>query len=138
MKNLENEFIEHMHVTFSYIDWRHDEIEVVGGSENIGTSFDNKTYVVRAEVEHAETGPLSGKFGLWTHYRDYKVFGEEALAPPTTQTSFAGFVYEELEINPAAQLLLGGRIRGQRLQSGCERGRTRARCGARAPGGATA
>ena len=110
MKNLENEFIEHMHVTFSYIDWRHDELEVVGGSESIGTSFDNKTYVVRAEVEHAETGPFSGKFGLWTHYRDYKVFGEEALAPPTTQTSFAGFVYEELEINPAAQLLLGGRI----------------------------
>jgi iron complex outermembrane receptor protein len=110
MKNFENDFVEHLHVAFSYIDWQHDELEVEGANETIGTSFDNKTYVVRAEIEHKQAGPFSGKFGLWTHYRDYKAFGEEALAPPTTQASFAGFVYEELTINPSAKLLLGGRV----------------------------
>ncbi len=74
----------------------HDELEVENGFENVGTSFDNRTYIVRAEFDQQQTERLSGRFGAWTQVRDFQAVGFEALAPRTDLTSMAAFAYEEV------------------------------------------
>ena len=71
--------------------------------------FNNRTYVVRAEFDQRQTALLSGKYGVWTKFRNYVAKGEEALAPPTDQTAFAAFGYEELDFG-RHRLQLGGRV----------------------------
>ena len=109
VQNLENNIVDRFRVTMSAIDWNHDELEVEGPVENIGTQFRNRTYIVRAEVEQSPTERLTGKFGAWTQVRDFAAEGEEALAPPTDLTSFAAFAYEELNLG-RVRLQFGGRF----------------------------
>jgi iron complex outermembrane receptor protein len=97
-------------VTLQYVDYTHDEIETISGEEEIGTSFKNGIFLLRAELDQRKKGGLTGKFGIWGQFRDYSASGEEVLAPPTTQNAFAGFVYEELELAPSTTLQFGGRV----------------------------
>ena len=53
--------------------------------------------------------PPQGTFGVRAEHRDYSTAGEEALAPPTTQNTFAAFVYEELTFRHLS-LQFGGRV----------------------------
>ena len=85
-------------MVFNVADWQHDEVETAEGMESLGTEFENRTYVVRAELNQRQTGALKGTFGVWTKVRDYLARGDEALTPPTEQTAFAAFVYEELSL----------------------------------------
>ncbi len=97
--------LEHAHLTFDYTDYKHQEL--VGGVPE--TQFFNKTYSYRLFFEQKRVGKLSGSFGASGFYRDFKTVGEEALAPPTTQNSFAGFVVETVDLKHAA-LQFGGRV----------------------------
>ena len=110
MNELRNTILDGLRVVFTLVDYTHDEVETIAGDSTVGTSFDNNVYLLRAEFEQNPAARLSGKFGVWTKYRDYKVIGEEALAPPTTQTAFAAFAYEELELGPSAALQFGARF----------------------------
>ena len=116
-RNLENNLIDRFRVTMSAIDWNHDELEVEGPVENIGTQFRNRTLIVRAEVEQRPTERLTGKFGAWTQVRDFAAEGEEALAPPTDLTSFAAFAYEELNLG-WFRLQFGGRFERNDYRTG--------------------
>ena len=91
------------------IDWQHDELETADGVEQVGTMFDNRAYVLRAEVNQRQTATLAGKFGIWSKVRQYVATGEEALAPPTDQTALAVFAYEELDLG-RYRLQFGGRM----------------------------
>jgi iron complex outermembrane receptor protein len=104
-RNLDS-FIEGVKFQGAYRDYAHDEIE---GSGEIATSFKNKTWEGELFLQHRPAGRLTGTFGAWLLDRDYSSAGEEALAPPTTQQSFAGFVYEELEFHHVS-LQFGGRL----------------------------
>ena len=117
VQNLENNVVDRFRVTMSAIDWNHDELEVEGPVENIGTRFRNRTYIVRAEVEQRPTERLTGKFGAWTQVRDFAAEGEEALAPPTVLTSFAAFAYEELNLG-RVRLQFGGRFERNDYRTG--------------------
>ena len=97
-QNLSNRLIDSVRVVFNVADWQHDEVETAEGMESLGTEFENRTYVVRAELNQRQTGALKGTFGVWTKVRDYLARGDEALTPPTEQTAFAAFVYEELSL----------------------------------------
>lgn len=97
--------VDHVHLTFDYTNYRHDEI--VGGEPE--TRFFNKTYSYRALAEQKATGRLSGSFGTNGFYRDYRVEGDEALVPPTTQNSFAVFGVEQLDLGKVA-FQFGGRV----------------------------
>jgi iron complex outermembrane receptor protein len=77
----------------AFRDYSHDEIE---GSGAIATSFKNRVTEGNLYLNHRALGPLAGTFGVRGEHRDYSAIGEEALAPPTTQNSVSGFVYEEL------------------------------------------
>jgi len=109
MRNLDTRGIESFRVMLNIIDWEHDEIETVERRDTVGTTFDNRTFVARAEIDQRQTGRLAGKFGVWTQKRDYLATGEEALVPPTNQTSFAAFAYEELDFG-RYRLQVGGRL----------------------------
>ncbi len=102
-------FADSMRVVFNVLDYEHQEIERIGGESEVGTLFDNRTYVARAEFDQRRTQKLHGKFGLWYQNRDYIATGEEALSPPVTQNSVAGFVYEEVDFE-GWRLQFGGRV----------------------------
>ena len=109
LRNLANTVIEGVRVALNVIDWRHDELEVEDGIENIGTRFTNRTYIMRADVDQRQTDRLSGRFGAWAQLRDFQAVGVEALAPRTDQTSFAAFAYEEVDFR-RTRLQFGGRV----------------------------
>lgn len=109
MQNVGTNVLDDFRVVFNVIDWGHDEIELADGTERVGTMFDNRTYVVRAEFDQRQTATLSGTYGVWTKVRNYVATGEEALAPPTDQTALAAFGYEELAFG-SHRLQLGGRV----------------------------
>jgi iron complex outermembrane receptor protein len=75
-------------------DYRHEEIEADGA---VATAFENRFFEGEVLASHRALGRVSGTIGLWGTHRDYSSAGEEALAPPTRQRTFAGFVYEELK-----------------------------------------
>jgi iron complex outermembrane receptor protein len=109
LHNFENRFIDTARVAISVLDYRHEEIETDEGVEEVGTTFDNRVVSMRAELLQKPIGRLSGRMGLETFVRDYEAIGEEALAPPTTQTSLAAFVYQELAFG-RARAQFGARV----------------------------
>ena len=121
LRNLTNPIIAGLRVSLSAIEWNHDELEVADGLEQIGTRFDNQTYIVRAEMNQRQTERLSGRFGAWTQLRGLEVTGFEALAPPTDQTSFAAFAYEELSLG-RVRLQFGGRVERNGYRAGARAG----------------
>jgi iron complex outermembrane recepter protein len=96
LKSLEGRYFEGMRVTVNGLAWRHDELEIEDQVETPGTQFKNDVLVVRAEATQKPVGRLSGRIGLSGQLRDYVATGPEALAPPTTLRSLAGFFFEEL------------------------------------------
>ncbi len=108
-RNLRNAFVDTARVVVSYLDWRHDEVEIDDGVEELATRFDNRTMVLRGELEQRKIGRLAGRMGISGEFRTYEALGEEALADPTTQRAFAAFAYEELDFGPA-RLMFGGRL----------------------------
>ncbi len=90
-----NSFVTDALFSLQYNDYKHEEINAV---ENIvNTTFKNKTFTYRGSFDEKKSGKWSGTFGFWGLRRDYSSLGEEALAPPTIQNSFAAFALEKLD-----------------------------------------
>lgn len=102
-------FIESARVSVSYTDWAHQELEVSDGLDVVGTSFENRTLVTRAELTQRAVGRLTGTVGVWSQRRDFTSTGEEALAPPTVQQAIAAFAYEEMSFG-RYRVQFGGRL----------------------------
>ena len=90
----------------AFRDYKHDEIE---GSGEIATSFKNQVTEGNLYLNHRQFGALTGTFGVRGEHRDYATAGAEALAPPTIQNTFAGFLYEELTYRHVS-VQFGGRL----------------------------
>ena len=97
----------------AYTTYQHEEIEFEGDQRRIGTTFDNDQVVYRGVFEQNRRGPLTGRFGFWGMERDYSAAGEEALAPPIDQQSFALFALEEFDFE-RVKLQFGGRLETSR------------------------
>jgi iron complex outermembrane recepter protein len=109
LHNLQGRFLDNARVTVSLLDYKHEELEIDGSREEVGTTFNNNVLTVRGELQQKRVGRLSGRMGVETFFRDYEAVGEEALAPATKQTSLAGFVYEEADFG-RARLQFGARV----------------------------
>jgi iron complex outermembrane recepter protein len=90
-----------------YNDYNHQEVNAV--EDVVNTEFKNKTFSYRGVFDHRANGHLSGSFGLWGLHRDYSSFGEEALAPPVKQNSFALFGLQKVDLEHVT-LQFGGRF----------------------------
>ncbi len=108
-QGLSNPVIEGLQLSLNVIDWGHNELEIEGGSERVGTRYDNRTYIVRADLDQRQTERLSGRFGAWARLRDFEAAGVEALAPRTDLGSLAAFAYEELHLG-RFRVQFGGRV----------------------------
>ena len=97
----------------NYATYQHEEIEFEGSQRRIGTRFDNDQFVYRGIFEQNRRGPLTGRFGFSGLERDYSASGEEALAPPVDQQSFALFALEELAFE-RVKIQFGGRLETSR------------------------
>ena len=97
----------------NYATYQHEEIEFEGSQRRIGTRFDNDQFVYRGVFEQNRRGPLTGRFGFSGLERDYSAAGEEALAPPVDQQSFALFALEELTFE-RVKMQFGGRLETSR------------------------
>lgn len=93
--------------TLQYNDYQHSEIEIE--TQEIGTSFKNRSLVYRAVLEQQRQGRFSGSFGFSGLQRDFKAVGEEALAPPTTHQNFAAFGLQSVDFDRFA-IQFGGRV----------------------------
>ena len=109
LQGLANRVVEGVQLSLNAIDWGHDELEIEAGNENVGTRYDNRVYILRADVDQQQTDRLSGRFGAWTQIRDFEAAGFEALAPRTDLSSFAAFAYEELSLG-RFRVQFGGRV----------------------------
>lgn len=93
--------------SLQYNDYKHQEIAAL---ENIvNTEFLNKTFTYRAVFDQRKFRSWSGSFGVWGMHRDYTSTGEEALAPPTRQNTFAVFGLEKIDIERVT-FQFGGRF----------------------------
>lgn len=72
-------------------NYRHDEIE----GETIATTFRNKAYDGRVELEHYPVAGLRGIVGAQTTRRDFSAVGEEAYVMPTVTNNHGLFMLEE-------------------------------------------
>lgn len=104
-------FVDAGTFSFQYNDYRHAEIESETGE--IGTQFKNNSYLYQGLFDQRKQGRLSGRFGFWGMHRDFAATGEEALAPPTTQNSFAVFGLETFDLEHVS-LQFGGRVETNR------------------------
>ena len=121
MRNLGSRFAEAVKFIGSFLDYRHDELEIEDGEESLGTRFNNQVFTLRAEIEQQPGRKVTGRLGAELMTRDYDSIGAEALAPPTTQRSFAAFAYEEMAVGKH-RLMFGGRVEHVAYEAGFESG----------------
>lgn len=76
-------------------DYVHDEVE--GGA--VSTTFKNKAYDTRIELQHEPIAGFKGVIGLQTSQRKFSAQGEEAYVQPTVTRKTGLFVLEEYRLN---------------------------------------
>ncbi len=76
-------------------DYVHDEVE----DGAISTTFKNKAYDTRVELQHEPIGGFKGVIGLQTSQRKFSAEGEEAYVQPTVTRKTGIFVLEEYRWN---------------------------------------
>jgi iron complex outermembrane recepter protein len=106
-------FVDAGTFSFQYNNYKHAEIESETGE--IGTQFKNNSYLYQGLFDQRKHGRLSGRFGFWGMHRDFSATGEEALAPPTKQNSFAVFGLQNLDLEHVS-LQFGGRVETNRYR----------------------
>ena len=76
-------------------DYVHDEVE----DGAISTTFKNKAYDTRIELQHEPIAGFKGLIGLQTSQRKFSAIGEEAYVQPTVTRKTGLFVLEEYRLN---------------------------------------
>jgi iron complex outermembrane receptor protein len=104
-------FIDAGTFSLQYNNYKHAELDKITGET--GTAFKNNTLLYQGLFDQKKTAKLSGRFGFWGQHRDFSATGEEALAPPTKQNSFAVFGLQNLDYERVS-LQFGGRLENNR------------------------
>lgn len=75
-------------------DYVHDELD----DGIVGTTFKNKAYDTRLELQHEPIGGFKGVVGLQTSQRKFSALGEEAYVEPTVTRKAGIFALEEYRL----------------------------------------
>jgi hypothetical protein len=75
-------------------DYVHDEVE----DGAVSTTFKNKAYDTRVELQHEPMAGFKGVVGLQTSQRKFSAEGEEAYVQPTVTRKVGLFVLEEYRL----------------------------------------
>ena len=90
---------------FVYTDYKHDELD----NNKIGATFKTNGVDSRIELVHQPVGLIQGSIGSQIFYKYLSVLGEEAFLQPTHNLAAAGFIFEEVKLNPV-RLQFGARV----------------------------
>lgn len=90
---------------FVYTDYKHDEID----GETVGATFKTNGVDSRIELLHKPIGLFEGSIGSQVFYKNLSVLGDEAFLQPNDTLTVAGFVFEEVKLNPV-RLQFGARV----------------------------
>lgn len=105
------EGIKSVRLRSGYTDYRHHEIE----DGEVATTFRNRGYDMRVEVEHEPLAGWSGVVGTQYADNDFSSEGEEALVPKTNTRMLGIFAVERYPLADNWQLELGARHEQQKL-----------------------
>lgn len=89
----------------NYTDYSHDEVD----GEEVTTTFANKGYDSRVELEHVPLGAFSGVFGIQHSDTEFSATGVEAFLPTVDTRSNGVFLVEHVEVNDQWHFELGAR-----------------------------
>ena len=85
---------EAVRMKFGYTDYKHVELD-----DGVpATTFLNKSYESRLELEHQPIGIVKGVLGFQSVNSQFSALGEEALVPPTDIDSYGLFAVESFAI----------------------------------------
>ena len=116
LRNLTGPFLSGLQYNVNFSKYRHSEIEIDEGIEEVGTIFNNRTASYRVLFEQQRSGRLTGRFGFEGLNREYEVIGEEQLITgPVKHNSFSFFALEELNFE-RVKFQFGGRIENNRYK----------------------
>jgi iron complex outermembrane recepter protein len=90
---------------FVYTDYKHDELD----NDTVGATFKTKGVDSRIELLHKPISLFEGSIGSQVFYKELSVLGEEAFLQPNETLAVAGFVFEEVKLNPV-RLQFGARV----------------------------
>ena len=100
---------EVVRMKFGYTDYKHVELD----DGTPATTFLNKSYESRLELEHQLIGIVKGVLGFQSVNTQFSALGEEALVPPTDIDSYGLFAVESFAIgNVTYELGLRGEWQG--------------------------
>ncbi|HMQ03193.1 MAG TPA: TonB-dependent receptor [Pyrinomonadaceae bacterium] len=115
-RNLTNSFISGVTFSVDHTKYRHEEIEIEDGIDEVGTLFKNRTFSFRSVFEQQKYKTLTGRFGFEGFDREYEVTGEEQLIRgPVKQNSFSVFALEEVNLD-RVKFQFGGRVENNRYR----------------------
>ncbi len=104
-----SDFISTLRVDGGYSNYLHDE--VVGATGEIGATYDNEEWEIRAEALHTQFGPFEGALGFHFAHRDLEAFGEASeLIAPSDRQSYGFFLFEEASVTEQLTLQLATRV----------------------------
>lgn len=89
----------------NHTDYSHDEVD----GEEVTTTFANKGYDSRVELEHVPLGAFTGVFGVQHSDTTFSATGVEAFLPTVDTRSTGVFLVEHVEVNDAWHFELGAR-----------------------------
>ena len=106
--------LQRLNVDGSYADYTHDEKEPDG---TIDTTFRNKEYNARAELLLNRIGFVDNSaLGFEYQHRDFSAIGEDSsYLFPSTQESFAGYLFTDTQLADRLHLEASGRVEHVRL-----------------------
>ncbi len=103
--------IEKIKLRAGVTDYEHDEIE----GEEVATTFRNKGWDGRLEVEHSPIGRLSGVVGVQYSDSEFSALGEEAFLPESDTRNVGFFILEELRLDNL-RLEVAARYESQKIK----------------------
>ncbi len=101
--------VHKIRVRASHTDYQHHEIE----AEEIATTFRNKGYEGRIEIDHAPILGWHGVVGAQFADTTFSAFGQEAFIPSTESRTLGFFAVEHYELNEQWHLEMGARYEQQ-------------------------
>ena len=107
--------LEAIRFSFGAIDYKHDEVDGLGASAVIGSTFLNKLYEARVEAQlqpvQTSLGELRGAVGTQWYDRRLSAAGEDGiLLPPAHTQSIAAFIFEELQLSKNLRFQAAARV----------------------------
>jgi iron complex outermembrane receptor protein len=78
---------------FAYTDYQHQELE----NAIPATTFLNKSYESRLELQHKAIGQLTGVWGFQSLNTEFSALGAETIVPPTVGDTYGLFAVESLK-----------------------------------------